>query len=49
MGFEYLIGEAAGQESLKSNVKLGGSLKRPQYYGRLLKALLLPLLERRKA
>jgi hypothetical protein len=42
-GCEYLIGEAAGQESLKSQRQVGGSLKRPQYK-RLLKGLVASIL-----
>jgi hypothetical protein len=43
-GNEYLIGEAAGEESLKSQRQVGGSLKRPQYR-RLLKGLVASILK----
>lgn len=42
-GNEYLIGKAAGEESLKSQRQVGGSLKRPQYR-RLLKGLVASIL-----
>ena len=42
-GMEYLIGEAASQESLKSQRQVGGTLKRPQYR-RLLKGLVASIL-----